>query len=124
MSNPLCYKGRMINTIKTESNLNQTSTGPAATPALLMETASRGAIPPAAKTSNEPLTNAARPIMTKPKLPEKSMPPKPTEKPAPVENRNAEKDKAHATRDRELEAAISSITKAYGEGSIMRLGAA
>ena len=52
------------------------------------------------------------------------MPPKPTEKPAPAENRNAEKEKAHATRDRELEAAISSITKAYGEGSIMRLGAA
>jgi recombination protein RecA len=30
--------------------------------------------------------------------------------------------KATATRDRELEAAISSITKAYGDGSIMRLG--
>jgi recombination protein RecA len=30
--------------------------------------------------------------------------------------------KATATRDRELETAISSITKAYGEGSIMRLG--
>src|SRR3989441_4040227 len=44
--------------------------------------------------------------------------------PAPAENRAAEKEKAHAARDRELEAAISSITKAYGEGSIMRLGAA
>ena len=32
--------------------------------------------------------------------------------------------KAAATRERELEAAISSITKAYGDGSIMRLGAA
>src|SRR3954462_2873319 len=34
----------------------------------------------------------------------------------------AETAKLLATRDRELEAAISSITKAYGEGSIMRLG--
>src|SRR5471032_3249627 len=30
--------------------------------------------------------------------------------------------KASATRDRELDAAISSITKAYGDGAIMRLG--
>ena len=30
--------------------------------------------------------------------------------------------KAAATRERELEAAISSITKAYGDGAIMRLG--
>ena len=30
--------------------------------------------------------------------------------------------KAAATRERELDAAISSITKAYGDGSIMRLG--
>ena len=30
--------------------------------------------------------------------------------------------KASATRARELDAAISSITKAYGDGSIMRLG--
>ncbi len=30
--------------------------------------------------------------------------------------------KAAATRERELESAISSITKAYGEGAIMRLG--
>ena len=52
------------------------------------------------------------------------MPPKPIEKPAPVETRTAEKEKANATRARELEAAISSITKAYGEGSIMRLGTA
>jgi recombination protein RecA len=40
-------------------------------------------------------------------------------KTAPVSNRDP---KATATRDRELEAAISSITKAYGDGSIMRLG--
>ena len=30
--------------------------------------------------------------------------------------------KASATRERELDAAISSITKAYGDGAIMRLG--
>jgi recombination protein RecA len=41
---------------------------------------------------------------------------KPTEKPA------ADKERANLARSRELEAAISSITKAYGEGSIMRLG--
>src|SRR3989442_1108103 len=50
------------------------------------------------------------------------MPPKATEKAAPAENRAAEKEKANAARERELDAAISSITKTYGEGSIMRLG--
>ena len=50
------------------------------------------------------------------------MPPKTTaEKPAP-ETRSADAAKGAATRQRELDAAISSITKAYGEGSIMRLG--
>src|SRR3954469_16233428 len=54
------------------------------------------------------------------------------EKPEKVEKRadategkdakSAESAKLLATRQRELEAAISSITKAYGEGSIMRLG--
>ena len=43
------------------------------------------------------------------------MPPKITEK-------NAADTKATASHARELEAAISSITKSYGEGSIMRLG--
>src|SRR5690242_10412298 len=43
------------------------------------------------------------------------MPPKTAEKPA-ADNKTA------ANRERELEAAISSITKSYGEGSIMRLG--
>src|SRR4026209_384601 len=57
------------------------------------------------------------------------MPPKTAEKPAvetketkdarPAENANA---RFGATRHRELDAAISSITKAYGEGSILRLG--
>jgi recombination protein RecA len=51
------------------------------------------------------------------------MPPKAAEKTAP-DPKAAELAKATATRDRELEAAISSITKAYGEGSIMRLGVA
>ena len=52
------------------------------------------------------------------------MPPKAAEKPV-IDTKSAEVAvKATATRDRELEAAISSITKAYGEGSIMRLGIA
>jgi len=50
------------------------------------------------------------------------MPPKAAEKTAVVESRSTEASKHAATRARELEAAISSITKAYGEGSIMRLG--
>ena len=59
------------------------------------------------------------------------MPPK-TEKAEKVEKAAAEPKstsgasnrdhKATATRDRELEAALSSITKAYGDGAIMRLG--
>ncbi|MCL4789123.1 MAG: recombinase RecA [Verrucomicrobia bacterium] len=51
------------------------------------------------------------------------MPPKAAEKPA-ADSKSAEAAKVAATRQRELEAAISSITKAYGEGSIMRLGEA
>jgi len=51
------------------------------------------------------------------------MPPKIVEKPA-SEPKSAEAAKASAARHRDLDAAISSITKAYGEGSIMRLGAA
>jgi recombination protein RecA len=47
------------------------------------------------------------------------MPPKIVEKPA-ADSKSAEA--AKAARHRELDAAISSITKAYGEGSIMRLG--
>ncbi|MBM3837755.1 MAG: recombinase RecA [Verrucomicrobia bacterium] len=38
------------------------------------------------------------------------------------ETRSAEAPKISAARQRDLEAAISTITKAYGEGSIMRLG--
>jgi len=53
------------------------------------------------------------------KTPEKS-PEKALDKAA--EARAAEAAKAAATRQRELESAISSITKTYGEGSIMRLG--
>jgi recombination protein RecA len=49
------------------------------------------------------------------------MPPKTTEKPV-AEKNNPEAARATATRQRDLEAALSSITKAYGEGSIMRLG--
>ena len=56
------------------------------------------------------------------------MPPKTAEKPAAetkaAEAKSAEAAKLAATRARDLDAAISSITKAYGDGSIMRLGAA
>lgn len=60
------------------------------------------------------------------------MPPKTTDKaekstPASREKENsttegAAKDKAAAARMRDLDAAISTITKSYGDGSIMRLG--
>src|SRR5947208_1111247 len=53
------------------------------------------------------------------------MPPKIAEKnsdKSPAEAKAAETAKLSATRQRDLEAAISSITKAYGDGSIMRLG--
>src|SRR5688572_23589292 len=53
------------------------------------------------------------------------MPPKTAEKPVietKGDGKNAEAAKLAASRMRELDAAISSITKAYGEGSIMRLG--
>jgi len=54
------------------------------------------------------------------------MPPKAVEKSAPEvkDAKSAEAAKLAATRERELDAAISSITKAYGDGAIMRLGAA
>lgn len=51
------------------------------------------------------------------------MPPKATEK-IPVETKNSDAAKLAAARSRELEAAISTITKSYGEGAIMRLGTA
>jgi recombination protein RecA len=51
------------------------------------------------------------------------MPPKAAEK-STADTKSAEATKAAAARSRELDAAISSITKAYGEGSIMRLGTA
>jgi len=56
------------------------------------------------------------------------MPPKTAEKPAEkpaeknVDTKAAEAAKISATRQRDLDAAISTITKAYGDGSIMRLG--
>jgi recombination protein RecA len=51
------------------------------------------------------------------------MPPK-AEKTVVAEKPAPEAAKIAATRARELEAAISSITKTYGDGSIMRLGTA
>jgi recombination protein RecA len=55
------------------------------------------------------------------------MPPKAADKPsdkAVAETKSADAAKLTAARERELEAAISSITKAYGDGAIMRLGEA
>ncbi len=55
------------------------------------------------------------------------MPPKATDKTVAAESKeskSAEASKLAASRARELEAAISTITKTYGEGSIMRLGEA
>src|SRR6185295_19114912 len=55
------------------------------------------------------------------------MPPKAektAEKSVPTDKSSPESVKIAATRERDLEAAISSITKAYGDGSIMRLGVA
>src|SRR5262245_56583033 len=49
------------------------------------------------------------------------MPPKAAEK-TPADSRPTETAKSNPARLRDLDAAISSITKAYGEGSIMRLG--
>jgi recombination protein RecA len=51
------------------------------------------------------------------------MPPKASEK-STADTKAAEASKVAATRQRDLEAAISTITKTYGEGSIMRLGEA
>ncbi|HYE31980.1 MAG TPA: recombinase RecA [Methylomirabilota bacterium] len=50
------------------------------------------------------------------------MPPKAAEKPSPAEARSAEAAKLSAARQRDLDAAISTITKTFGDGSIMRLG--
>jgi recombination protein RecA len=47
---------------------------------------------------------------------------KSTEKSAPAESKTSENSKAAAARQRDLDAAISSITKTFGDGSIMRLG--
>lgn len=53
------------------------------------------------------------------------MPPKAAEKNTDVkETKAAESAKVAATRQRDLDAAISTITKSYGEGAIMRLGSA
>jgi recombination protein RecA len=51
------------------------------------------------------------------------MPPKNTSAPEKAaDTKSADSAKLAAARQRELDAAISTITKAYGEGSIMRLG--
>jgi recombination protein RecA len=58
-----------------------------------------------------------------PKAADKEKEKEKTEKAVP-DARNADAAKQSATRERDLEAAISTITKTYGEGSIMRLGEA
>jgi recombination protein RecA len=50
------------------------------------------------------------------------MPPKATEKPATSDSKSVEAAKAIAARQRDLDAAITTIHKNYGDGSIMRLG--
>ena len=51
------------------------------------------------------------------------MPPKAAEKPSVAESKTTEAPKSAVNRNqKELEAAITTITKTYGEGSIMRLG--
>jgi recombination protein RecA len=52
------------------------------------------------------------------------MPAKPAEKPTPADKPSTTDTARPATRQRDLDAAIATITKQYGEGSIMRLGAA
>jgi recombination protein RecA len=90
-------------------------------------------ITPTVALATPPLTRANSSIKTQPVPKEtKSMPPKTTEKTekssAPKDKDNGATDastkeaKAAASRMRDLEAAISSITKSYGDGSIMRLG--
>ncbi|MBI5774272.1 MAG: recombinase RecA [Verrucomicrobia bacterium] len=49
---------------------------------------------------------------------------KTTDKPATTDPKAAEAAKHAAARERDLDAAISTITKSYGDGAIMRLGAA
>jgi recombination protein RecA len=49
---------------------------------------------------------------------------KPPEKAASAEKASGDAAKISATRARDLETAISTITKAFGDGSIMRLGSA
>jgi len=51
------------------------------------------------------------------------MPPKAEKAPA-AEKSAPDTSRATAARERDLETAISTITKTYGDGSIMRLGAA
>ena len=55
-------------------------------------------------------------------VPDKAVAEKAAADKAALERAGAEAAKLAAARQRDLDAAISSITKAYGEGSIMRLG--
>src|SRR5205807_1255629 len=69
--------------------------------------------PAAPQAQRSPRTPATMP----PKIAEKT-----AEKSSVADAKTAEAAKGLAARQRDLEAALSSITKAYGDGSIMRLG--
>jgi recombination protein RecA len=71
------------------------------------------------RTLTSPNTNKV--TIMPPRVAEKEKSEKTEKTAAAAETKNGD-SKQSATRDRDLEAAISSITKAYGEGSIMRLG--
>jgi recombination protein RecA len=88
---------------------------------LLPTITSRQLTPTAPSGNSQTQPSTARNIM--PPKTEKAEKSAPEKSAAESKATSAPRDpKANAVRDRELEAAISSITKAYGEGSIMRLG--
>src|SRR6266446_8619612 len=68
------------------------------------------------------MTTLLSPTRTNPKIMTAKIAEKPERTEKVAEPKAAEVSKINPARQRELDAAISSITKAYGEGSIMRLG--
>jgi recombination protein RecA len=111
--------------MKTKNEVNHSAS--AGVSVLLPNITSRQLTPsgPSSISQGQPLP--ARNIMPpkSEKAPEKTSAPeaKETKEKEPKSPGPSNRDaKGTATRDRELEAAISSITKTYGDGSIMRLG--
>src|SRR6266480_2376219 len=70
------------------------------------------------------MTTLLSPTRTNPKIMSAKIAEKPERTEKVAEPKAAEVSKINPARQRELDAAISSITKAYGDGSIMRLGSA